>query len=129
MTPAPVFEFAGVTGGYGSSVVVRGLGAAVAPGEVLAVLGRNGVGKSTLLKLLHGFLPLHAGEVRHRGQDIRALPPAERSRRGISFVPQERIVFDDLSVRDNLWCSVEGLRSITARMAQKGSTSASGRIT
>ena len=103
MTPAPVFEFAGVTGGYGSSVVVRGLGGAVAPGEVLGVLGRNGVGKSTLLKLLHGFLPLRDGEIRHRGLDIRALAPAERSRRGITFAPQERIVFDDLSVRDNLW--------------------------
>src|SRR5215510_16526781 len=103
MTPAPVFEFAGVTGGYGSSVIVRRLAAAVAPGEVLGVLGRNGVGKSTLLKLLHGFLPLRDGEIRHRGVDIRALAPAERSRRGISFAPQERTVFDDLRVRDNLW--------------------------
>ena len=110
MTPAPLFEFAGVTGGYGSSVVVRGLGAAVAPGEVLSVLGRNGVGKSTLLKLLHGFLPLRDGEIRHRGVDIRTLGPAERSRRGISFAPQERIVFDDLSVRDNLWLMHPGRR-------------------
>ena len=110
MTPAPVFEFTGVTGGYGSSVIVRGLGAAVAAGEVLGVLGRNGVGKSTLLKLLHGFLPLRDGEIRHRGVDIRALAPAERSRRGISFAPQERIVFDDLSVRDNLWLMHPGRR-------------------
>ena len=95
MTPAPVFEFAGITGGYASSVVVRGLGGAVAPGEVLGVLGRNGVGKSTLLKLLHGFLPLRDGEIRHRGLDIRALAPAERSRRGITFAPKERIVFED----------------------------------
>ena len=108
--PAPVFEFAGITGGYASSVVVRGLGGAVAPGEVLGVLGRNGVGKSTLLKLLHGFLPLRDGEIRHRGLDIRALAPAERSRRGITFVPQERIVFDDLSVRDNLWLMHPGRR-------------------
>ena len=110
MTPAPVFEFAGITGGYASSVVVRGLGGAVAPGEVLGVLGRNGVGKSTLLKLLHGFLPLRDGEIRHRGLDIRALAPAERSRRGITFAPQERIVFDDLSVRDNLWLMHPGRR-------------------
>ena len=110
MTPVPVFEFAGITGGYASSVVVRGLGGAVAPGEVLGVLGRNGVGKSTLLKLLHGFLPLRDGEIRHRGLDIRALAPAERSRRGITFAPQERIVFDDLSVRDNLWLMHPGRR-------------------
>jgi len=110
VTPTPVFEFAGITGGYASSVVVRGLGGAVAPGEVLGVLGRNGVGKSTLLKLLHGFLPLRDGEIRHRGLDIRALAPAERSRRGITFAPQERIVFDDLSVRDNLWLMHPGRR-------------------
>ena len=110
MTPPPVFEFAGVTGGYGSSVVVRGLAGTVGPGEVLGVLGRNGVGKSTLLKLLHGFLPLGAGEIRHHGVDVRALSPAARSRRGISFCPQERIVFDDLSVRENLWLMHPGRR-------------------
>src|SRR4029453_9485188 len=110
VTPVPVFEFAGATGGYGSTVAVRGVGSAVAPGEVLGVLGRNGVGKSTLLKLLHGFLPLRDGEIRHRGVDIRALAPAERSRRGISFAPQERIAFDNLSVRDNLCLMHPGRR-------------------
>jgi branched-chain amino acid transport system ATP-binding protein len=101
VTP-PAFEFAGVTGGYGTSVVVRALAGAVTGGEALCVLGRNGVGKSTLLKLLYGFLPLLAGEIRCRGADIRGLDPAGRSRLGIALCPQERIVFDDLSVRDNL---------------------------
>src|SRR4029453_6390441 len=110
VTPAPVFEFAGVTGGYGSRGGGPGLAGAVAPGEVLGVLGRNGVGKSTLLKLLHGFLPLRDGEIRHRGGDIRALTPAERSRLGISFAPQERIAFDNLSVRENLWLMHPGRR-------------------
>jgi branched-chain amino acid transport system ATP-binding protein len=98
----PAFAFSDVTGGYGSSVVVRGITGAVAPGEVLCVLGRNGVGKSTLMKLLYGFLPLRSGSVRGRGIDLARLEPAERSRLGIAFAPQERIVFDDLSVRENL---------------------------
>jgi urea transport system ATP-binding protein len=99
---APAFEFSEVSGGYGGSVVVRGLSGAVARGEVLCVLGRNGVGKSTLMKLLYGFLPLLTGQVKSQGADLAGLEPAERSRRGIAYGPQERIVFDDLIVRDNL---------------------------
>lgn len=96
------FEFEEVTGGYGGSIVVRGLGGAVAAGEALCVLGRNGVGKSTLLRLLHGFLPLHRGRVRFAGRDLAGLDPARRTELGVSFAPQERIVFDDLTVRENL---------------------------
>jgi len=107
---APSFEFSGVTGGYGGSVVVRDLGGGVARGEVLCVLGRNGVGKSTLMKLLFGFLPLLAGAVKSQGIDLVGLDPAERSRRGIAFGPQERIVFDDLTVRDNLTLMHPGRR-------------------
>ena len=71
-------------------------------GEVLCVLGRNGVGKSTLMKLLFGQLPCRAGSVRLEGRAIEALEPAARRALGISYCPQERPVFDDLSVRDNL---------------------------
>ncbi len=98
----PLFAFTGLEGGYGAAMVVHGVDGAVAGGEVLCVLGRNGVGKSSLLKMLHGFLPLNAGSVRFRGTDMTRLTPAARSRRGVTFCPQERIVFDDLSVRDNL---------------------------
>ena len=96
------FEFADVTGGYGSSVVVRGVSGMVGPGEALCVLGRNGVGKSTLLRLLHGFLPLVAGAVRCGGRDLAGLGSADRTALGVSFAPQERCVFDDLTVRENL---------------------------
>ena len=99
---APRFAFEGVTGGYGGSVVVRGIGGAVAAGEVLCVLGRNGVGKSTLMKLLFGFLPCVAGRVSLDGRPLDALAPPLRRRAGITYCPQERPVFDDLSVRDNL---------------------------
>ena len=99
---APRFEFAGLVGGYGGSMILRGVGGAVAPGEVLFVLGRNGVGKTTLMKLLMGFLPCREGSIRLDGQDITMVPPPERRRAGITYCPQERVVFDELSVRDNL---------------------------
>ncbi len=99
---APRLEFGEVFGGYGGGIVVHDVSAEVAAGEALCVVGRNGVGKSTLLKLLFGFLPLASGYVRFDGVDVTGLRPAERSRLGIGFCPQERVVFDDLSVLDNL---------------------------
>jgi len=99
---APRFEFTGLVGGYGGSMILRGVGGAVAPGEVLFVLGRNGVGKTTLMKLLMGFLPCREGSIRLDGQDITLVTAPERRRAGITYCPQERVVFDELSVRDNL---------------------------
>ena len=94
--------FENLTGGYGSTTIVRNLSGAAAAGEVLCVLGRNGVGKSTLMKLLFGYLPRRAGRVLLHGKSVDGLDPAARRRSGITFCPQERPVFDDLSVRDNL---------------------------
>ena len=98
----PQLAFEGVTGGYGSTTIVRGLGGAANPGEVLCVLGRNGVGKSTLMKLLFGYLPCVSGSVLLDGKEIQSFDPSARRRSGMSYCPQERPVFDDLSVRDNL---------------------------
>jgi branched-chain amino acid transport system ATP-binding protein len=84
-------------------MILRGVAGAVAPGEVLFVLGRNGVGKSTLMKALMGFLPCREGSVTFDGRDITALAPPERRRAGITYCPQERAVFDELSVADNLF--------------------------
>ncbi len=97
-----LLEFDGVVGGYGEVVVVRGVSGALAPGEVLCVIGRNGVGKSTLMKLLFGQLPCREGSVRFEGRAIERLEASQRRALGISYCPQERPVFDDLSVRDNL---------------------------
>lgn len=94
--------FEQVTGGYGSTVILRGVSGNVAPGEVLCVLGRNGVGKSTLLKLLFGHVACRKGSVVLGGRPIHALPSSLRRRIGITYCPQERPVFDALSVRDNL---------------------------
>ncbi len=97
------FEFAGLVAGYGGTMILRGVAGAVAPGEILFVLGRNGVGKSTLMKALMGFLPCREGAVRLDGRAITAFSPPERRRAGITYCPQERTVFDELSVGDNLF--------------------------
>jgi len=95
-------DFDGVAGGYGDADVVRGVSGAVAAGETLCVVGRNGVGKSTFLKLLFGELACRAGSVRFEGREVAALDASARRALGIGYCPQERPVFDDLSVRDNL---------------------------
>jgi len=97
------FDFEGLVGGYGGSMILRGVGGAVDAGQVLFVLGRNGVGKTTLAKLLMGFLPCRGGSIRIDGADITPLSPPERRKAGISYCPQERVVFDELSVRENLF--------------------------
>lgn len=97
------FEFRGLVAGYGGTTILRGIAGAVAAGEVLFVLGRNGVGKSTLMKALMGFLPCREGAVRLDGREIGGLAPPERRRAGITYCPQERAVFDELSVADNLF--------------------------
>lgn len=94
--------FDGLVGGYGEVAVVRGISGAVTVGEVLAIVGRNGVGKSSLMKLLFGQLPCREGSVLFEGQAIERLEASQRRALGISYCPQERPVFDDLSVRDNL---------------------------
>jgi branched-chain amino acid transport system ATP-binding protein len=94
--------FEGVAGGYGGVDVVRGVSGAVEAGEVLCVVGRNGVGKSTLLKLLAGQLRCSAGTVSFAARHIDTLTGWERRAIGMSYCPQEGAVFDKLSVRDNL---------------------------
>ena len=95
-------RFEGVTTGYGTTPVLRAVSGQVAQGEVLCVIGRNGVGKTTLLKLIFGYLRCWHGQVLWNGQELNRLDPSSRHRLGLSYCPQERPVFDDLSVRDNL---------------------------
>ena len=92
----------GLSGGYGRVPVLHGVDLGIGEGEVVGILGHNGMGKSTLLKTLMGFLPARAGSVRYYGTDITRLPPNERVRLGIGYVPQGRGIFPRLSVRENL---------------------------
>jgi ABC-type branched-subunit amino acid transport system ATPase component len=95
--------FEDVVCGYGDTMVVRGVTGRVEPGRVLGIVGRNGVGKSTLLKALAGFLPVSRGQVRWHGQDLRTLPAHGRLSAGIAYAPQENVVFGELTVAENLW--------------------------
>lgn len=87
---------------YGSSHTLRGVEFAVPQGGCTALLGRNGVGKSTLLKCLMGLLPAAAGVITFAGKDITRLPPHARAKMGIGYVPQGREIFARLTVEENL---------------------------
>ena len=91
----------GLRSGYDGVTVLRGLDFAIGK-EIFAVLGANGAGKTTLLATLARLIPLMAGRIRFQGEDVSSLPPYETARRGIGYVPQEKGVFADLTVLENL---------------------------
>ena len=101
-------EVAGLTAGYGDTRVVEDVSFAVPAGGRVAVLGRNGVGKTTLLATLVGLTRRHAGRILLDGADIAALRTSERARRGLGYVPQTRDVFRSLSVEENLFVGLKG---------------------
>jgi len=92
----------GINQYYGGSHILRSVGFDAALGEVTVVLGRNGVGKTTLLKTLMGVVPVKTGSIKLSGSDITRDPPYERVRKGIGYVPQGREIFARLTVEENL---------------------------
>jgi branched-chain amino acid transport system ATP-binding protein len=100
--PPNALELAQVSAGYGETVVLEDIRLAVAPGECVSVIGRNGVGKTTLLATAMGHTTLHRGTIRLGGRDISRLAVHRRVRAGLGYVPQEREIFPSLSVRENL---------------------------
>lgn len=99
---AAILGISALTSGYGEAIVVRAVSMTVAPGEIVALLGKNGMGKSTLLKTVMGFLPAREGRVMVRGRDVTGEPPHRIARQAIAYTPQEQAIFQDLSVADNL---------------------------
>ena len=91
-----------VSAGYGETVVLEDINLTLASGESISVIGRNGVGKTTLLATVMGHTTLHAGEIAFGGKNIARTPPYRRALAGLGFVPQEREIFPSLSVRENL---------------------------
>ncbi|MFT3818382.1 MAG: ABC transporter ATP-binding protein [Rubrivivax sp.] len=87
---------------YGDSHVLRGAGLWVSPGRALGLLGRNGMGKTTLIRTVMGYVPAAAGRVRWQGRDVTGRPPERMARLGIGYVPEGRGIFPNLSVRENL---------------------------
>jgi branched-chain amino acid transport system ATP-binding protein len=92
----------GLCAGYGRIPILNGVSFAIHEGEFVGVLGHNGMGKTTLLKALMGFLPVTAGQVHFAGTEVTAMAPYDRARLGFGYVPQGREIFPQLSVYDNL---------------------------
>jgi len=98
----PLLRLEEVYAGYGSATVLDGISLAIFPGESLAVLGRNGVGKSTLILTIMNLTALFSGSVFFQGRDVTRTPAHRRARLGFGWVPQERDIFPSLSVEENL---------------------------
>ena len=110
----PLLQAQGLQAGYGEGLVLRGVDLAIAPGEAVGLLGRNGMGKTTLIRTLLGLLPGASGSVMFGGADLTALAPHQRAQRGIAVVPEGRGIFASLTVLENL--------RLAARPAPDGST-------
>jgi urea transport system ATP-binding protein len=87
---------------YGQSEVLHGINFTAMSGEIVAIVGRNGMGKSTLMKSLIGVMPLHSGQIIFDGADLTAMPSHARVKRGLSYVPQGRQIFGTMTVRENI---------------------------
>ncbi len=97
-----MLEGRGIVAGYGAGLVLHGIDFAVEPGQAVGLMGRNGMGKTTLIRALLGLLPLRDGRVLLDGADVSREPPFRRVRHGIAVVPEGRGVFTSLTVRENL---------------------------
>jgi branched-chain amino acid transport system ATP-binding protein len=102
MTDDPILDARDIHAWYGSSHVLHGVNLQIARGETVGLLGRNGMGKSTLIRALLGHVPQRAGHVLLFGQDASRARPHEVARRGVAYVPEGRGVFPNLSVKENL---------------------------
>jgi len=87
---------------YGQSEVLHGLNVSVAPNEIVAIMGRNGMGKTTLMKSLMGILPTKSGSVTMEGAELRTLQSYERVAKGLAYVPQGRMIFSTMTVKENI---------------------------
>ena len=87
---------------YGQSEVLHGLNVSVAPNEIVAIMGRNGMGKTTLMKSLMGIVPTKSGSVSMEGAELSALPSYERVAKGLAYVPQGRMIFSTMTVKENI---------------------------
>jgi branched-chain amino acid transport system ATP-binding protein len=113
---AELLAVEGITAGYGESVVLEDVSFALEEGDSMALLGRNGVGKTTLLITLMGLTRLHRGTLRWRGADLAALPTHRRSHAGLGWVPQERFMFPSLTVEEHLTAVARPGRWTVARV-------------
>ena len=129
---APLLEVENIETCYGLSQVLFGLSLSVRPGEMVALMGRNGMGKTTTIRSIMGLTPARAGAIRFSGQDVRNLPAFRIAQLGIGLVPEGRQIFPNLSVRENLvaasgnrldnpdpW-TIEKIHALFPRLAERG---------
>lgn len=103
MSTQPLLEVHGLRAGYGGTPILQGIEFKVNRGEIVAIIGRNGVGKTTLMKCLIGLLAAKEGKILYDGEDISEQPAHLRARRGIGYIPQGRQIFPGLTVAENLF--------------------------
>ena len=119
-----MLEVAGLETFYGPSQALFGVDLRVGEGQMVALLGRNGMGKTTTIRSICGLTPARRGIIRHLGEDIRGLPAFKVARRGIGLVPEGRRCFPNLTVRENLVATARGegwtLQSVTALFPRLG---------
>lgn len=101
-TPPPLLEVRGIEAGYGASQVLFGVSLTIEPHQVVSLMGRNGMGKSTTIKCITGALPVRKGQILFEGRDITNLPADVIARLGIAIVPEGRQCFPNLTVREHL---------------------------
>ena len=124
--PANALDIDRVSAGYGETIVIEDVRLALKKGENVSIIGRNGVGKSTLLATVMGHTTLHAGSLRVHGRDISRLAPHRRVLAGLGYVPQEREIFPSLTLRENLevalrpgpW-TIEAVFELFPRLAER----------
>jgi urea transport system ATP-binding protein len=107
MMNTPVLTINNISAAYGQSIILRGTTLTVKKGAVTTVMGRNGVGKTTLLKTIMGLLPAQEGSILFNNENITALPPHKKAKAGIAYVPQGREIIPKLSVYENLLLGLE----------------------
>src|ERR1700732_965141 len=129
---APLLEVEGIETCYGLSQVLFGMSLQVRSGEMVALMGRNGMGKTTTIRSIMGLTPARAGTIRFGGQDVRKLPSFRIAQLGVGLVPEGRQIFPNLTVRENLvaasgnrlgsrdpW-TLEKIHALFPRLAERG---------
>ena len=115
---AALLQVADLVAGYGRVDVLRGVALTVNEGEIVAVVGPNGAGKTTLLKTIGGVIRRRSGQIAFEGEDVGHLPAHALVRRGVTYVPEGREVFAQVSVEENLWLGAFASRSRRAHMRE-----------
>ncbi|MGZ5907827.1 MAG: ABC transporter ATP-binding protein [Reyranella sp.] len=118
MPAEPVLDVAGLRAAYGRTPVLRGIDMTIARGEIVSLIGRNGVGKTTTMRCLIGLLRATSGQILFEGQPITDLPADARARLGIGYIPQGRQVFPRMTVEENISVSLLAGRGKDRRLAE-----------